>query len=140
MSNYDPKTIESKWNELWYKNNLYEAVDFDPKPKKYILAELPYPSGKALHAGHMMRFTVPDIYSRYLRMKGYNVMFPIGWDAFGLPAENYAIKTGVHPAKLIADTVVHYRESIKRMGYGVDWNREINTTDPNTTNGLNGYF
>ena len=131
MSNYDPKTIESKWSDLWYKNNLYEAVDFDPKPKRYILAELPYPSGKALHAGHMMRFTVPDIYSRYLRMRGFNVMFPIGWDSFGLPAENYAIKTGVHPAKLISDTVLHYKESIKQMGYGVDWNRVIDTSDPN---------
>ncbi len=130
MTRYEPKTIESKWNELWYKFNVYEAVDFDNRPKKYILAELPYPSGKALHAGHMIRFTVPDIYSRYLRMKGYNVLFPIGWDSFGLPAENYAIKTGTHPAKLISDTVVHYKESIRRIGYGVDWKRVIDTSDP----------
>lgn len=130
MRNYEHQKIEQKWKSEWYKCNLYEAVDFDPKPKKYILAELPYPSGKALHAGHMMRFTVPDIYSRYLRLKGYNVLFPIGWDAFGLPAENYAIKTGTHPAKLIHETVGHYKDSIQMMGYSIDWNREIDTTDP----------
>ncbi len=131
MSIYEHNKIETKWGKQWFKYNVFAAKDFDAKPKKYILCELPYPSGQALHAGHMMRFTVPDIYAHYLRMKGYNVMFPIGWDAFGLPAENYAIKTGTHPAKLIQDTVVHYKESIKKIGYGIDWNREINTTDPN---------
>jgi leucyl-tRNA synthetase len=130
MAQYDHKNIEAKWNLAWYEHNVYAAKDFDEKPKKYILCELPYPSGKALHAGHMMRFTVPDIYSRYLRMKGYNVMFPIGWDAFGLPAENYAIKTGTHPAQLIQDTVKHYKSSIRSIGYGIDWQREIDTTDP----------
>lgn len=130
MEAYDHKKIEDKWKKLWFKDNLYEAKDFSDKPKKYILAELPYPSGKAIHVGHAMRYTVPDVYSRYLRMKGYNVMFPMGWDAFGLPAETYAIKTGEHPSKLTHQIVVDYKEAIQCMGYGVDWNREIATTDP----------
>ncbi len=130
MSNYDFRSIENKWKPKWYENNIYKAVDFSDKPKKYILAEFPYPSGKSMHVGHMMRYTVPEIYSRYLRMKGYNVLFPMGWDAFGLPAENYAIKTGTHPAKLIEETTEYYRRSMQDMGYAIDWDREINTTDP----------
>ncbi|MFZ2663935.1 MAG: leucine--tRNA ligase [Patescibacteria group bacterium] len=130
MEGYDHKKIEEKWKELWFKDNIYEAKDFSDKPKKYILAEFPYPSGKAIHVGHAMRYTVPDVYSRYLRMKGYNVMFPMGWDAFGLPAENYAIKTGEHPSKLNHQIITDYKGAIQGMGYGVDWNREIATTDP----------
>lgn len=130
MSNYDFKAIEAKWKPKWYENNIYKAVDFSDKPKKYILAEFPYPSGQSMHVGHMMRFTAPEIYSRYLRMKGYNVMFPMGWDAFGLPAENYAIKTGEHPATVINQLTDFYRRSMQDMGYAVDWDREINTTDP----------
>lgn len=131
QKDYDPKKIEEKWTKLWYNNNIYEAVDFSEKPKKYILAEFPYPSGQALHAGHMMRYTVPDVYARYLRMKGYNVLFPMSWDAFGLPAENYAVKTGINPATSTKEIIGHYKESIKKMGYGIDWNREFATTDPN---------
>ena len=94
---YDFKSIEERWKKLWYDNNIYKAVDFSPKEKKYILAEFPYPSGRSVHVGHMMRYTMPDMYSRYLRMRGYNLLFPMGWDAFGLPAENFAIKTGTPP-------------------------------------------
>lgn len=129
-NNFDFKKIENNWKDKWYKDNLYEAVDFSDKPKKYILTEFPYPSGKSMHMGHMMRYTVPEIYSRYLRMKGYNVLFPMGWDAFGLPAENYAIKTGTHPSVQTEELAGYYRNSMKDMGYGIDWGREINTTDP----------
>lgn len=130
MEKYNHLKIEEKWKDRWAEDNLYEAVDFSNKPKKYILAEFPYPSGKNLHVGHAMRYTVPDVYSRFLRMNGYNVMFPMGWDAFGLPAENYAIKTGGHPSMINTDIIPHYKDCIMRMGYGIDWNREINTTDP----------
>lgn len=130
MESYDNKKIEEKWKEKWYKDNIYEAPDFSEKPKKYILAELPYPSGHTLHVGHVMRYTVPDVYSRYLRMQGFNVMFPIGWDAFGLPAENYAINTGGHPSMINTEIIPQYKDCIICMGYGIDWNREINTTDP----------
>jgi leucyl-tRNA synthetase len=130
MSDYNFKEIENNWKDRWYEDNIYEAVDFSDRPKKYVLAEFPYPSGKSMHLGHMMRYTVPDIFSRYLRMRGYNVMFPMGWDAFGLPAENYAIKTGEHPSKLIAKLAKYYKQSMQDMGYGIDWDREINTTDP----------
>ncbi|NMB70198.1 leucine--tRNA ligase, partial [candidate division WWE3 bacterium] len=131
MKKYNHTETESKWKNEWDKHNVYEAVDFSPKPKKYILAEFPYPSGKTLHAGHMMRYTVPDMYARYLRMQGFNVLFPFGYDAFGLPAENYAINSGNHPSVLIQSIIEDYRDSVKRMGYGIDWEREINTTDPN---------
>lgn len=130
MAKYDFKKIENKWKDKWYKDNIYKAVDFSDKPKKYILAEFPYPSGKSMHVGHVMRYTVPEIYSRFLRMRGYNVMFPMGWDAFGLPAENYAVKTGTHPAVLTKQLTDSYRQSMKDIGYGIDWDREVNTTDP----------
>ncbi len=131
MKEYNFEEIENNWRDKWYDNNLFEAVDFSPKPKKYILAEFPYPSGAALHAGHMMRYTVPDVYARYLRMNGYNVLFPMGWDAFGLPAENYAVKTGIHPAETTKKAIGIMKDSLKRMGYGIDWKRELSTTDPN---------
>ena len=127
---YDHKQIENKWKEHWYRDNIYEAVDFSEKPKKYILAELPYPSGPYLHAGHMMRYTVPDVYSRYLRMNGYNVMYPMGWDAFGLPTEGYALKMGKTPQEVTEDLAKGYKQSAQDFGYGIDWNREITTSDP----------
>ncbi len=130
MKEYDHKKIEEKWKNKWLEDNIYEAFDFSEKPKKYILAEFPYPSGNSLHAGHMMRYTAPDVYSRYLRMKGYNVLFPMGWDAFGLPAENYAIKTGINPAVITHETIQKFKDSFLKMGYGIDWNREIDTSSP----------
>nr|MBP7928079.1 leucine--tRNA ligase [Patescibacteria group bacterium] len=129
-NSYDHKKIEQNWKKHWFDNNIYEAVDFSEKPKKYILAELPYPSGKFLHVGHMMRYTVPEIYSRFLRMNNYNVLFPMGWDSFGLPAETYAIKTNRTPQEVIAEATVNYKQAMKDMGYAIDWNREINTADP----------
>ena len=131
MPQYNFKTTEDHWRDKWVKDNVYAAEDFSRKPKKYILAEFPYPSGAALHAGHMMRYTVPDVYSRFLRMNGYNVLFPMGWDAFGLPAENYAIKTGVHPAITTKKAIDDMKSSLMRMGFGIDWTREFSTTDPN---------
>lgn len=131
MSDYNFKEIEKKWKDKWFTDNIYQAEDFSDKEKKYILVEFPYPSGKSMHIGHMLRYTVPEIYSRYLRMRGYNVLFPMGWDAFGLPAENNAIKTGRHPAEVVAELVEYYRASMQDMGYAIDWSREINTTDPN---------
>lgn len=130
MTQYNHTEIEKKWREHWYRDNIYKAEDFSKKPKKYILAEFPYPSGPALHAGHMMRYTVPDIYSRYLRMRGFNVMFPMGWDAFGLPAEQYAIKTGIQPAITVKSNSEGYKKSMQKIGFGFDWDREINSTDP----------
>ncbi|OGC69296.1 leucine--tRNA ligase [candidate division WWE3 bacterium RIFOXYC1_FULL_39_7] len=130
MKRYDFKTSEAKWREYWFNDNIYESVDFSEKPKKYILAELPYPSGKFLHVGHMMRYTVPEIYSRFLRMRGYNVLFPMGWDCFGLPPETYAQKEGITPQEAIEQATKAYKISMMDMGYAIDWNREINTSDP----------
>ena len=125
------KDIELKWQDFWYKNNIYAAVDNDQtREKKYILTEFPYPSGASLHVGHCYRYTVPDVYARFLRMRGYNVLFPIGWDAFGLPAEEYARKTGINPKVVIAENIRLFREQLKKMGYGFDWVREFSTTDP----------
>jgi len=127
---YNHKRVESNWKEKWYADNIYEAIDFSPKPKKYILVEWPYPSGKSIHVGHAMRYTVPEMYSRFLRMRGFNVMFPMGWDAFGLPTEMYAIKNGVSPQDATKRLAIDYKKAVMDIGYGVDWNREINTTDP----------
>ncbi len=130
MNDYDHIKIEAKWKKKWFDDNIYEAVDFSEKPKKYILAELPYPSGKYLHVGHMMRYTVPEIYSRYLRMCGYNVMYPMGWDSFGLPTETFAIKDKKTPQEVTRDATNNFKIAMQDMGYAIDWNREINTSDP----------
>lgn len=130
MTKYNHTTIENNWRDKWFDDNIYEAVDFSEKPKKYILAELPYPSGAFLHAGHMMRYTVPEIYSRFLRMQGYNVLYPMGWDCFGLPAETFAIAQNKTPQEVIKTAIKNFKQSLKRMGYAFDWNREINTSDP----------
>ncbi len=130
MSKYNHKKIEDNWRDNWFKDNIYEAVDFSNKPKKYILAELPYPSGEFLHCGHMMRYTVPEIYSRFLRMRGYNVLFPMGWDCFGLPAETFAIKKKITPQEAIALAIKNFKYSLQMMGYAFDWDRELSTSDP----------
>ena len=127
---YKHLEIEENWRSKWYDDNIYEAHDFSPKPKKYILAELPYPSGKYLHAGHMMRYTIPEVYSRLLRMQGYNVLFPMGWDSFGLPAETFAIKSKSTPQQVIAQAEHDYKNAMQLMGYAIDWKREINTSKP----------
>lgn len=130
MASYDHKALQAKWKECWFKDNIYRAEDFSPKPKKYILVEFPYPSGDGLHMGHVWRYTFCEVYSRRLRMAGYNVMLPMGWDAFGLPAETYAIKTGVHPSIRTAQSIKNFKDVLLDMGFGFDWSREVDTTDP----------
>ncbi len=127
---YDPKKIEAKWQRNWAKSRIYEAKDFSNKPKWYSLVEFPYPSGEGLHTGHIRSNTAMDIISRKRRMEGFNVLYPMGWDAFGLPTENYAIKTGVHPAKVTKKNTDTFRRQLKSLGFSFDWTREINTTDP----------
>ena len=126
---YNHKRIESKWQKIWEKAKLY-ATPKEPKRKQYVLDMFPYPSGAGLHVGHPEGYTATDIYSRYLRMNGYDVLHPMGWDAFGLPAENYAIKEGIHPAKSTQANIKRFREQIKSLGLSYDWDREIDTSSP----------
>ncbi len=129
-SAYDHSEIEKKWQEFWEKNKLFESKE-DPKKKKfYGLIEFPYPSGDGLHVGHIRSNTAMDIISRKRRMEGFNVLYPIGWDAFGLPTENYAIKTGIHPIEVTKKNTDTFRRQLKELGFSFDWSREINTTDP----------
>ncbi|MFH0821067.1 MAG: leucine--tRNA ligase [Candidatus Peregrinibacteria bacterium] len=128
---YDPSKIEPKWQKFWLKNKTFKADSKSQKPKHYVLDMFPYPSGAGLHVGHPEGYTATDIVSRYLRMKGLNVLHPMGWDAFGLPAENYAIKTKVHPQKTTSDSIVRFREQIQAIGFSYDWDREVNTSSPN---------
>jgi len=131
MNNYNHKEIEAKWQEYWDKNNSFSASDFSDKEKKYILVEFPYPSGAGLHVGHVRSYTALDVYARYLRLKGYNVLYPMGYDAFGLPTENYAIKHKIHPSQATEENINIFRSQLKKMGFSFDYSREINTTDPN---------
>ena len=130
MQNYDHKKIEKKWQGVWDKNKIYEAKTSAKGKKFYGLIEFPYPSGAGLHVGHIRSNTAMDIITRKRRMEGYNVLYPIGWDAFGLPTENYAIKTGIQPAKVTKTNTDIFRKQLKSVGFGFDWSREINTTDP----------
>ena len=127
---YRPAEIEAKWQKIWEAEKAFEAVIDHQKKKFYGLIEFPYPSGNGLHVGHPRSNTAMDIIARKRRMEGYNVLFPIGWDAFGLPTENYAIKNKVHPAEVTAKNIAHFKEQLKRLGFSFDWSREINTTDP----------
>ncbi len=130
MKEYNPKTIESKWQRIWEKGDLYKAKDFAKKAKKYILVEFPYPSGSGLHVGHARSYSALDAIARKKRMEGYNVLFPFGWDAFGLPTENYAIRTGVHPRVATDKNIRTFKRQLKSLGLFFDWSREIDTTDP----------
>ncbi len=130
MNDYNPIKIEKKWQERWERDKPYRAVDGADKPKFYGLVEFPYPSGAGLHVGHTRAFTSIEIVSRKRRLEGYNVLFPIGWDAFGLPTENYAIKNNIHPAIVTKNNVDNFRKQLKRLGFSFDWSREVNTTDP----------
>ncbi|WP_276741758.1 leucine--tRNA ligase [Victivallis vadensis] len=130
---YDFASIEKKWQRFWEENKTFKAVDFADKPKYYVLDMFPYPSGAGLHVGHPEGYTATDIICRYRRMKGDNVLHPMGWDAFGLPAEQYAVETGTHPEITTQKNVDNFRRQIKSLGFSYDWDREINTTDP-------GYF
>ena len=128
---YRPDVIEPKWQKKWEKDKLYKTADKSDKKKFYCLDFFPYPSGAGLHAGHVEGYTATDIYSRYMRTKGYNVLHPMGWDAFGLPAENYAIKSGVHPNETTQKAIANYKRQVKMLGISYDWSREIDTSDPN---------
>ena len=129
---YNFKEVEKKWQEKWYKEGTFNADSSFTNPKKwYGLIEFPYPSGQGLHVGHPRSYTALDIIARKRRMQGYNVLFPIGFDAFGLPAENFAIKNHVHPKITTEKNIAHFKEQLKSIGFSFDWSREINTTDPN---------
>lgn len=128
---YNHKVVEKKWQKVWDDEKAFAANNDYTKPKYYALVEFPYPSGQGLHVGHPRPYTALDIVSRKRRMQGYNVLFPMGWDAFGLPTENYAIKNKVHPKIVTEKNVEHFKEQLHSIGYSFDWDREINTTDPN---------
>ena len=130
MEEYDPKKIEPKWQKYWEESQIFKALESTSKPRFYSLMEFPYPSGEGLHTGHVRGFTAMDIVSRKRRMEGFEVMYPIGWDAFGLPTENYAIKTGRQPSEITAENIETYRKQFKDLGLSFDWSREVNTTDP----------
>jgi leucyl-tRNA synthetase len=131
MPTYNPKIIERRWQEYWLKNKTFCTPDRSDKPKFYILDMFPYPSGAGLHVGHPEGYTATDILARYKRMRGYNVLHPMGWDAFGLPAEQYAINTGTHPRATTEKNIANFRRQIQMLGFSYDWDREIDTTDPN---------
>jgi leucyl-tRNA synthetase len=130
---YDHAAIEKKWQKFWDENETFRADDHSDKPKYYCLIEFPYPSGDGLHVGHPRSYTALDIMARKKRMEGYNVLYPIGFDAFGLPTENYAIKTGIHPRVVTEQNIATFTRQLKSLGFSFDWDRQVNTTDP-------GYF
>ncbi len=131
MEQYNFSAIEKKWQDRWEKEGAFHASNDSDKPKYYTLIEFPYPSGMGLHVGHPRGYTALDIISRKRRMEGYNVLYPIGWDAFGLPTENYAIKNNIHPKIVTEKNVANFTRQLKMLGFSFDWSREINTTDPN---------
>ena len=127
---YNHKVVEKKWQKVWDDNKAFAATDDYSKPKYYALVEFPYPSGQGLHVGHPRPYTALDIVARKRRMQGYNVLYPMGWDAFGLPTENYAIKNKIHPKEVTKNNVARFKAQLHSLGYSFDWDREINTTDP----------
>ncbi len=131
MMEYNFREIEKKWQKIWNKNETYKAKVDNSRPKYYVLDMFPYPSGAGLHVGHPLGYIASDIYSRYKRLKGYNVLHPMGYDAFGLPAEQYAIQTGQHPAITTEKNIKRYKEQLSKIGFSYDWSRELRTSDPN---------
>ncbi|MFZ1483794.1 MAG: class I tRNA ligase family protein, partial [Candidatus Saccharimonadales bacterium] len=130
MKRYNPKEIEPKWQQRWAESKIYEATESPDKPKRYVLEYFPYPSGAAMHVGHVRNYTIGDAVARHARMTGHNVLHPMGWDAFGLPAENYAIKNGISPQQAIAENTSKFKAQLTQMGFSYDWSREINSSDP----------
>ena len=128
--NYDFTAIESKWQKYWLEHRTFHAENDYSKPKFYALVEFPYPSGQGLHIGHPRPYTAMDIVARKRRMQGYNVLFPMGYDAFGLPTENFAIKNKIHPAIVTENNINRFRSQMQALGLSFDWEREVNTTDP----------
>ena len=137
---YRHKIIDSKWQKAWEEQKAFVAEDFSKKPKFYALDMFPYPSGSGLHVGHMASYTPTDVVARYKRQKGFNVLHPIGYDAFGLPAEQYAIQTGVHPEVTTKKAIENFRRQLKSFGFSFDWTREISTCDRVFTNGPSLFF
>ncbi len=133
MPSYNPKVVEPRWQHFWEEHKTFRTPDSSAKPKYYILDMFPYPSGSGLHVGHPEGYTATDILARYRRMRGFNVLHPMGWDAFGLPAEQYAIETGTHPRTTTQKNIATFRRQIQMLGFSYDWDREVDTTDP-------GYF
>ncbi|MGD2005218.1 MAG: class I tRNA ligase family protein, partial [Flavobacteriaceae bacterium] len=127
---YNFVEIEKKWQKIWAENQPYKAKNEGKKPKFYVLDMFPYPSGAGLHVGHPLGYIASDIFARYKRHKGFNVLHPQGYDSFGLPAEQYAIQTGQHPAVTTKANINRYREQLDRMGFSFDWSREVRTSDP----------
>ena len=128
---YDYKSIEKKWQDKWEEKKAFEVTVDKSKPKYYALVEFPYPSGAGLHVGHPRSYTAIDILARKRRMQGYNVLFPMGWDAFGLPTENFAIKNHIHPKIVTKNNIARFTSQLKSLGLSFDWSKEIDTTDPN---------
>ena len=127
---YNHKEIEAFWQEYWAKHQTFKAQNDSTKPKYYVLDMFPYPSGAGLHVGHPLGYIASDIVARYKRHKGFNVLHPQGYDSFGLPAEQYAIQTGQHPAVTTAQNIARYREQLDKIGFSFDWSREVKTSDP----------
>jgi leucyl-tRNA synthetase len=130
MTRYNPTEIEPKWQKTWAENKTFYVSESSDKPKKYVIDMFPYPSGAAMHVGHMRNYTISDVIAQFMRQKGYNVMHAMGWDTFGLPAENYAIKTSVPPQQSTRENIANFKGQLTRLGMSYDWSREINTTDP----------
>ena len=130
MDSYNPNVIEPKWQKYWAEHNTFHCERDESKKKFYALVEFPYPSGQGLHVGHPRPYTAMDVVARKRRLEGYNVLFPMGWDAFGLPTENYAIKHKIHPAEVTRENVANFKRQMQSIGFSFDWDREINTTDP----------
>jgi leucyl-tRNA synthetase len=125
MTRYNPKDIEPKWQQKWQKDNLYQAVDFDGRPKFVMLTEFPYLSGAGIHMGHMREYTLGDIIARRKRMGGYNVLYPMGYDTFGLPTENYAIKNKIAPQLVAQQNIASFQKQFDALGFGIDWSRSF---------------
>ena len=130
MKRYNPAEIEPKWQQHWADDQRYRADDASPKPKYYVTGMFPYPSGAGMHAGHFMEHSIVDAVARFRRSLGHEVLYPMGWDSFGLPAENYAIKTGKTPQETTATNIANFTTQLRRVGASIDWSREINTSDP----------
>ncbi len=130
MKRYNPSEIEPKWQKVWAETGIYQASDDHTKPKNYILDFFPYPSGASMHVGHVRNYTISDALARFARQRGQNVLHPMGWDEFGLPAENYAIKTGISPQESVKKNTGHFKKQLMQMGIGIDWTREFGSSDP----------
>ena len=126
---YDPKSLEPRWQQQWATKDLFRAGVRSGAPKRYVLAMLPYPSGE-MHMGHVRVYCITDVLARYARKRGFDVLHPLGWDSFGLPAENAAIKEGLHPAIRTPNNIASFKEDVNALGISIDWSRELSTSDP----------